>query len=130
LTSGFTLLFNYFDRFDEILAKTNPKLSKKLHELHIEKFLFVSKWIQTLFTYNFRLEIVTRIWDLMLLYNVDVIVLISIAIVEYKANEIVRAKHFEEVLKIFDTLYVMDNSKIDGFINYIINYIKKYKNLI
>jgi hypothetical protein len=112
------------------MYKTNPKLYNKLDALKIEKFLFISKWIQTLFTYNFKFEIITRLWDLIFLYNIDVVILISIAIVEFKSSEIMKANHFEEVLKVFDRIYEMDNSKVDEFINYIVNFIKKHNKLI
>jgi hypothetical protein len=127
LTPEFTLLHKYFEKFREALKQTSPKLFIKLYSYENNEYTWLSKWIQTIFIYNFRLDIAVRLFDI-IIHNVDLILPVSLAIVHFCQKELIKANDLEGILSVFSKIYNLPNARVDNFINYIINYLKVHNN--
>jgi len=135
LTDGFSLLHKYLDLFDSILNKTFSKLKKRFDEIEFSYLLWLSKWLQTLFTYNFEFSLIRKFWDIILFNNLDYILLISLAIIDYHQNKLINIKSLDEMVSTFPIIYEIGH-KIDktfeDFFDFIYKKVtsKKYQDLI
>jgi hypothetical protein len=129
LTAEFKLLYLYLDKFKELLGKININLHDKIYSIQLSEFTWISKWIQTIFIYNFRLDIAVRLFDI-IVHNVDLILLVSLAITQYCSKELMRVEEIEGLIKVFNKVYNLPENKIENFINYIINYINQHLNFL
>ena len=129
ITTEFKLLFMYFERIKLIMKRINNKLENKISSLQLNEFIYLSKWIQTLFIYNFEFYIVLRLWDI-LVHDIDLIILICISILEYNSKEILKVNDIEGFIKVINNSYNIAENKKDKFLNFIINFIKKYMYLL
>lgn len=64
--SGFPLLQRMLELFRRLLRLVLPQLSDHFDNLGIDPAFFASHWFLTLFSYQFAVPVVCRIWDLFL----------------------------------------------------------------
>ena len=100
------------------------------------EFFWFSKWVQTLFTYNFNFYTVTRLWDIIFSKGLDFIFIISLSILDFLEKEFVKGKlDPDDCLKLFEKAYKFDKNNTKDLINFIvknsknkefINYLKQF----
>lgn len=97
--NNFPLLHLYEYIFNGIFLNCLPNLKNHFDKLEIPNELWISKWLQTLFTICLPNDILIRLWDCFLVRGLDFIFNFSITILKY----------FEEdLLKLNDISYVSD----------------------
>ncbi|KAI8908056.1 rab-GTPase-TBC domain-containing protein [Gorgonomyces haynaldii] len=57
-------LYNYY--FDQLMHEKFPETSQHLKKQDIQSSMYASQWFMTVFAYRFPLELVFRIWDIIL----------------------------------------------------------------
>ena len=120
MTDEFSLLFNYINKLKEKLHEKYPSLLNKLETANINEFLWFSKWLQTLFTYQFDLFISIRLWDIILVKGIDTIIDISLCIIGFYEEEINSHTEIEAIIREIEKIYKI-NDKTMKMINHIIN---------
>ena len=108
MTEDFPLLFNFINKIQEKLHKINPKLKEKFEKANINEFLWFSKWFQTLFTYHNDMYISVRIWDFIIVKGIDCIIDISLIIINFLSEEIMRANEIEEIVRVIESIYIVN----------------------
>ena len=78
-----------------------PKLHKLFIDLEFDYLLWLGKYIQTLFTYNFGLYYTRRFWDLIIFNSIDYIILISYSIIEFNYQKLINCKTTENLVDYF-----------------------------
>jgi hypothetical protein len=125
LTTNFKLLYLYINKFNEILSiHFKGKFCKIVFENEVSEFLWLSKWWQTIFTYNFDFKFVSKFWDIIIINGLDYILLISLAIVEFLWEKIKKVKSLEGFLNILDNFYKGKDVEFSNFFNFLINKVK------
>jgi hypothetical protein len=125
LTTNFKLLYLFIAKFNEILSiHFKGKLCKIVSENEVSEFLWLSKWWQTLFTYNFDFKYVSKFWDLIIINGLDYILLLSLAIVEFLWEKIKKVKSLEEFLNLLNNFYNEKDVEFSNFFNFLINKVK------
>ena len=94
--------------------------------------MWLTKWIQTLFTSKFNFEFVVKFWDILIINGIDYILLIILLIIEFFGNKIKKINSLEEFVKICDDIYQVNGYDFFKLYNFMINKIKlnDYKKLL
>lgn len=127
MTDGFPLLSLYIEKFNGILKKKHESLYNKFTDLEFVAYLWLSKWFQTLFTYDFNYYIVTRLWDILICEEMDVIILIAIYIVEFMKDDYMNCEALDELIEVNKNIYSFDFKQNQRLIDYILSNIHKKK---
>lgn len=118
------------------MIKTLPKLKSLFDSIEFNYLLWLGKWLQTIFTYNFEFSIIRRFWDVLIFMNsMDHILLISLAILEYNQNFLLRFSTLDDIVINFPHVYAIERdseSNSDKFFNFLFSKIhsKQYLNLL
>ena len=97
----FPLLKENLKIFNEEFIKKNTKLYKHFKKNEIPDELWISKWIYTLFTINFPFKEVCRIWDALIVFGFDFIIYISLAIVYYSEDDLLKLDDSSDFVNYF-----------------------------
>ena len=97
----FPLLKENLKKFNEEFIKKNTKLYKHFKKNEIPDELWISKWIYTLFTINFPFKEVCRIWDALIVFGFDFIIYISLAIVYYSEDDLLKLDDSSDFVNYF-----------------------------
>ena len=97
----FPLLKENLKKFNDEYMKRNTKLYKHFKKNEIPDELWISKWIYTLFTINFPFNEVCRIWDALVVFGFDFIIYISLAIVYYSEDELLKLDDSSDFVNYF-----------------------------
>ena len=97
-TKDFPLLKQNLLKFNTEFTKRNTKLYKHLKKLDIPDELWISKWIQTLFTINFPFDEVCRIWDSLIVFGFDFIIYLSLSIIYYAEEELLKLNDSSDII--------------------------------
>jgi len=127
ITDEFPLLNLYFKKFNKILQNHHEDLFIKFNEYEFNLYLWLSKWLQTLFAHDFNYYVVTRLWDIIIAEDMDIIILISVYLVEFQKEEFLQCESIEELLEVTKNLYAFDFNKNLKLIDYIVRNIQKKK---
>ena len=84
--------------FSALLAVHAPNVNRILFKHKIETHMYASHWFITLFTYAFRFDLVTRVWDAFLLEGWKVIFRVAIAALQKVERQLAAASNAEEIL--------------------------------
>ena len=84
----FPLLKENLNKFNKEFKRRNNKLYKHFQKNETPDELWISKWIQTLFTISFPYNEVCRIWDSLLVFGFDFIIYLSLAIVYFAEDKL------------------------------------------
>jgi len=68
--------------FDSLLATFLPKLAQHLEKEGLHPTMYSSQWFITLFSYSFRFEFVTRVWDIFLNEGWKIIYRVAVALMK------------------------------------------------
>ena len=123
--NDFPMLKRNLSTFNVELNKRNHKLYNHCMKNDIPDELWISKWIQTLFTINFSFNEVCRIWDALIIFGFDFIVYISLAIVDYAEDELVKLDDSSDFVNYLKELM----NPVPGVKKYITNYLN-YKDFV
>ncbi|ONH67440.1 GTPase-activating protein GYP5 [Cyberlindnera fabianii] len=84
-------------QFDRILEDNLPALSAHFQRQGIRSSMYASQWFLTFFAYKFPLEIVLRIFDLVITEGIESILKFAVALVQKNADVLITLK-FDELL--------------------------------
>lgn len=103
-------------QFDRLLEDTLPNVHVHLSRQGVRSSMYASQWFLTLFAYKFPLQIVLRIFDIVIAEGSEAILKFGVALMKRNADTIMSLE-FDSVLvflkeKIFD--YYNDNSGENG----------------
>ena len=134
----FPLLKENLNKFNIEFNKRYNKLYKHCKKNDIPDELWISKWIQTLFTINFPFNEVCRIWDALIVFGFDFIIYISLAIVYFAEDELIKLDDSSDFLNFLNELmnpvpgvkkYYNEFSNYKDFVIPIYNIISKAKKI-
>lgn len=85
---------------DELVQTNLPEISAHLSLHNVSPVLFASQWFLTLFSYNFPLCFVFRVWDVALVEGWSETVLrIALALLHHDQKEILSCDNFEDLVR-------------------------------
>lgn len=92
--------------FNQIFEMEYKQIYKKFKELGVIELLWVSKWIMTLFTYNFSVSMTLCFWEFICLYGFDSMIYISLFLIDEFKEDFMKKEvnDLEECLKIFQKM--------------------------
>lgn len=64
--------------------------------------MFASKWLLTVFTYSFPLDVVVRVWDIFMSEGWTIVFKVAIALVGLLRDDILKENNFENVLRMLE----------------------------
>ena len=102
--SNFSLLRNYTVKFKDMVWRYENEIYNKLEDIGNDYYLWVSKWIQTLFVLNFKFELAMKFWDIIISEGLDSVLVISISIVKFLEKDILKANYIEDLLLIIEKI--------------------------
>ena len=94
---GLPLLNEYLAKLDRMIHNELPILSDHFASLGVETSMFASQWILTLFVYNLEWVEAKKIFNLFLLFGIQIILKFSLYILHRSQTKLV-TMGFEEVL--------------------------------
>ncbi|KAI8580220.1 hypothetical protein K450DRAFT_174028 [Umbelopsis ramanniana AG] len=84
-------------QFEQLLLEKLPRIHRYLDEQGIRSTMYASQWFMTLFAYKFPLELVFRIFDIILAEGIDSIFQFALAVLQ--SNEkVILSLEFEALL--------------------------------
>jgi len=129
-----------FYKFLCLLKEHLPKVYEHLADKkrNISPSMYASQWFITLFSINFKFEILVRVFDVFLSEGIKIIYRFGLALFKIHEQRILGAKQLEEVMAVFKTFYENQNiddlfSKAFGFSisrSDLAEYEKKYDQII
>ena len=64
--------------------------------------MFASKWLLTVFTYSFPLDVVVRVWDIFMSEGWTIVFKVALALVGLLKDDILKESNFENVLRMLE----------------------------
>lgn len=112
-TQGFLMLNFYSYLFHQFLEEHNPRLRYHIVvNLEMKDEFWIGKWFMTLFTIIFPYEVVSRIWDYILIHGLEFIIKFTIALLQELETKILRFEDAIDLLDFFKILSIYDNSSL------------------
>lgn len=114
-TKNFPELIVSFYKFYRLMKKCVPRIYNHLlrHRNQICPSMFATQWFLSLFTVNFKFEVVVRIFDIFFCEGVKVIYRFGLTILKIYEGDILEATSLEEIFDIFKRAY--ENININDF---------------
>ena len=100
-TKDFPLLKENLYRFNNEFIRKNNKLYNHFKKYEIFDELWIGKWIQTLFTINFEFDEACRIWDSLIVFGFDFIIYISLSIIYYAEDALLKLNDSSDIINYF-----------------------------
>jgi len=79
-------------KFDYWMSELLPQLRQHFIDEGIEVSIFASQWLRTLYSYNFPLEIVFRIWDVFLLEGTDFLIWVGLITLDSCQDDLLKLR--------------------------------------
>ena len=98
---NFKTLNSMCERFHKALETQDLPLENSLKTLHLDDHLWVFKWFITMFTYNFHHKTILRVWDALLVRDLNFLINISVS-VALELSKTIQDKPIETVLALVD----------------------------
>ena len=86
----FPLLKENLNKFNEEFKRRNNKLYNHFKKNDLPDELWISKWLQTLFTISFSYNELCRIWDSLIVFGFDFIIYLSLALIYFAEDELLK----------------------------------------
>lgn len=77
---NFKTLNEMCEKFHKSLETQDHLLEHTIKTLHLDDHLWVFKWFITMFTYNFNFKTIVRVWDALLVNDLNFLVSISVSV--------------------------------------------------
>lgn len=103
-TQEFPMLKLYVYQFNKLFQQRLPVVYLHFKELDVPSELWISKWIQTLFTMSLPWFLLIRVWDCLLVRGVRFIFSFSLAILRIFEKELLLFKDVSDVSEFFKKL--------------------------
>lgn len=123
---NFKLLINYLTLFKDLCFRYEKEIYDKLQEIEDNGFFWIGKWIQTLFVLNFKFEIAMKFWDIILSNGIDKVIDISLSIITFYKEEIIKVKCLEDFIEIMQRLNYLNENESKNLFSYILNNIENH----
>jgi len=104
-------MFQYF------FTQKLPSLKTHFEKLDIPDELWISKWIQTLFTIVLPYDAVKRVWDCILTNGLDFIINFSIAYLKFIEQDLLKLNDIIDIINFFKKLSPQKNEEDYGDLN-------------
>lgn len=118
-TSGFSLLNFYIFLFHHTFRDKLPKLYKHLiKDLELTDDAWISKWFMTLYTMIFPLEVVSRIWDCLLVVGLEFLISFAVAYLSELESKLFKFDDPFDVVDFFKTLSPFECNYSEKLMNY------------
>jgi hypothetical protein len=101
---NFPLLNLYTYQFEYLFEKHFPSLKKHFDDLDIPKELWISKWIQTLFTICLPLDVLIRLWDCIFAKGLEFLFNFSLALIKEIEPDLKKFNDISDISEYFKTL--------------------------
>lgn len=90
-----------------LLRKHMPKVHEHLLNKNMQVYpsMYAAQWFITLFTVNFKYDILVRVFDVFLTEGIKVIYRLGLALIKLNQEKILKAKQLEDIMEIFKELY-------------------------
>lgn len=94
----FPLLKENLIKFNNEFSRRNNKLYKHFKENGIPDELWISKWLQTLFTINFTFNEICRLWDSLIVYGFNFIIYLSLSIIYFAEDNLLKYDDSSDII--------------------------------
>ncbi|MCQ2819589.1 MAG: TBC domain-containing protein, partial [archaeon] len=108
---GFPLLTLNLHIFNHFFKKFLPKLYVHFQKLELIDELWITNWLQTIFSVATPFEITCRIWDCLFAYGMDFIIPISIGILSILQKHLLKINDSVEIIEYFKKSFFMKTIK-------------------
>ena len=98
----FPMLRFYVYQFDHIFMKFLPDLKKHFDMLEVPNELWVGKWFQALYTNCLTYEMVTRLWDCLIINGLIFLHNFTLSILQYLEQDLLKCNDICDVADIFN----------------------------
>jgi hypothetical protein len=122
---NFPLLKCYCFIFNNFFSMKMPALKKHFDKLELPDEVWVSKWMQTLYTICLPFECSTRLWDCILSQGIEFLIPFSIAFVKQFEDDLLVLEDSFDVIDFFKKIFNGKNNKYTLNLEDIINITKK-----
>ena len=111
-----------FYKLLSLMKKFIPKIYEHLmhKNIQVSPSMYAAQWFITLFTVNFKFEILVRVFDFFLCEGIKVVYRIGLAILKINEEKFLKAKQLEDVMGVFKEAY--DNLNADELFNVAFNF--------
>eukprot|EP00943_MAST-04B_sp_MAST-4B-sp1_P004690 g4690.t1 len=100
---GLPKLQLYHIVLEKLMRLYLPNIASHLFDnLSMLPSMFASKWLLTIFTYSFPLDVVVRVWDIFMSEGWTIVFKVSLALVNLLRDDIIRETNFENVLRMLE----------------------------
>ncbi len=100
---GLPKLQLYHIVLEKLMRLYLPNIASHLFDnLSMLPSMFASKWLLTIFTYSFPLDVVVRVWDIFMSEGWTIVFKVSLALVNLLRDDIMRETNFENVLRMLE----------------------------
>mmetsp|Transcript_19712 Transcript_19712/g.29452 ORF Transcript_19712/g.29452 Transcript_19712/m.29452 type:complete len:381 (-) Transcript_19712:110-1252(-) len=97
-SNRFPLLDQCFFIFDTLLRRHVPRLMLHLQKMQVHCNMYAHRWFITVFSSNFSLEVVNRIWDIYLQEGPRIVFRVAIAIMMQKEEQLLKLLQFDRLI--------------------------------
>lgn len=133
IINNFNNFSSILSGFNEIFYKSYPNIFNKFIKFEIIEHLWISKWILTLYTYEFSYNLSLIFLELLSFYGFDLLIFLGLFFIDEFKNELDSDKCFDtestlNVLnksKTYDEICPKFKIKLIDFLDKRLNYIKK-----
>lgn len=91
--------------FDYFFKKLFDNLFLHFSKVEIPYELWVGKWMQTLYTIYFPIDITIRLFDCLLAYDFDFVIFFSLSIVKYYEKDLMKFSDLSEIIEFFREIF-------------------------
>lgn len=88
-------LLNWMKEFDKWFSKLLPKLYQHMKKECISFEIYAVKWIKTIYSYNFPLELIFRIWDVFFIEGMDFLIWVGLALLDQSEDDLLKMKSMD-----------------------------------
>jgi len=110
-SENFPLLKAYIFIFNHFFQKKMPELKEHFKKLEIPDEVWISKWIQTLFTICLPIDATMRVWDCIMSDGLEFLISFSIAFVKTFEEDLLNLGDSFEVIEFFRNIFTGRNDK-------------------
>lgn len=101
----FPLLKFYCYLFNHFFAVKMPELKKHFQKLDLPDEVWICKWIQTVYTISLPFEYATRLWDCLISYGMEFLILFSLAFVSQYELKLLSFEDSFDVINFFKKVF-------------------------
>ena len=86
--SEYSVIGECFVKFEKLLQLYTPAVYRHLTKLNVGATFYAQQWFQTIFSYNQRIDLALRVFDLMMIRKIEALFCVSVAIIQLSEGNI------------------------------------------